>query len=234
MTKLNHSLVQGLKQFQGIAAEVLDEILAKAQLRRIPKGGKVFHQGQSASEFYVLLRGKLRVTLVSPTGRQLLLRYVVEGEIFGVAKALGRSDYPGTVDAVLDSVLLAWPSDCWNELVSKVPQFALNTLQTVGQRLQEANTRLGEIATEEVEARVAHALLRLIRQAGRKADGGIGVDFPISRRDIAELTGATMHTVSRVLSAWEAAGLVESGRQRVVVKNAAALERLAERKQDKI
>jgi CRP-like cAMP-binding protein len=227
---LNRSLVANIKHFRGISDEVLDMILSKAQLKRFRKFAKIFHQGQKASEFYVLLSGKLRVTQVSPTGEQMLLRFVTEGEIFGVAKAIGRSDYPGTVDAVVDSVVLAWPSEYWNELVSQAPQFALNTLQTVGQRLQEAHARLREVATEEVEVRVAQALLRLVEQSGRKTPEGIAIDFPISRRDIAELTGTTMYSVSRVLSSWQALGFVESGRQRVVVKNAAALEKLVEQK----
>ena len=75
---------------------------------------------------------------------------------------------------------------------------------------------------------VAHAVLRLIDQAGRKEGNGIRIDFPISRQDIAEMTGTTLHTVSRILSAWEAKGLVEGGRQKLLVRDAAGLATLAE------
>jgi CRP/FNR family transcriptional regulator, nitrogen oxide reductase regulator len=64
---------------------------------------------------------------------------------------------------------------------------------------------------------VAHALLRLAQQTGRRTEEGIVIDFPISRQDIAEMTGSTLHTVSRLLAAWEEKGLVKSGRQRVTV-----------------
>jgi hypothetical protein len=90
----------------------------------------------------------------------------------------------------------------------------------VGARLQEAHTRVIEMSTEEVERRVARTLLRLANQAGRKVDRGIEIDFPISRQNIAEMTGTTLHTVSRILSAWEQAGIVESGRQRVTLRDA--------------
>ncbi len=75
-----------------------------------------------------------------------------------------------------------------------------------------------EISNEQVEQRVAHALLRLAKQAGRKVDAGVEIDFPISRQDVAEMTGTTLHTVSRILSAWEQQGLVEGGRQRIVLR----------------
>ena len=103
-----------------------------------------------------------------------------------------------------------------------------NTLQTVGQRLQEAHTRVIEMTTEEVERRIAHALFRLVKQAGRKVESGIEIDFPISRQDVAEMTGTTLHTVSRVLSAWEQQGLVESGRQRITIRDPHRLFGIAE------
>ena len=83
----------------------------------------------------------------------------------------------------------------------------------------EAQQRLRELSTEEVERRVAHAVLRLANQSGKREDGGIRIDFPISKQDIAEMTGTTLHTVSRILTAWEAAGLVEGGRQKLLVRD---------------
>jgi CRP-like cAMP-binding protein len=88
------------------------------------------------------------------------------------------------------------------------------------------------MSTEQVEKRIAHALLRLVKQAGRKVEHGVEIDFPISRQDIAQMTGTTLHTVSRTLSAWENKGLVESGRQRIVIREPHRLFRLAEENPD--
>jgi CRP-like cAMP-binding protein len=85
------------------------------------------------------------------------------------------------------------------------------------------------MSTQHVERRVAHALLRLAKQAGRKVEHGVEIDFPISRQDIAEMTGTTLHTVSRTLSAWEQRGLIESGRQRIVLRDPHKLFELAEK-----
>ena len=125
--------------------------------------------------------------------------------------AIGLAQYPATATAVDDSVVLVWPSAAWPRLVEKHPALATNTLQTVGERLQDTHTRVIEMSTEQVERRVAHALLRLTQQAGRKIETGIEIDFPISRQDIAEMTGTTLHTVSRILSAL---GAARSGRWR--------------------
>ncbi len=86
-----------------------------------------------------------------------------------------------------------------------------------------------ELSTQQVEARLAHALLRIARQAGRKVENGIEIDFPISRQDIAEMTGTTLYTASRILSAWEQKGLVEGGRQRIVLRDPHGLFAISER-----
>jgi CRP-like cAMP-binding protein len=228
MASLDRSLVAGLPIFAGLTPEALDDLLREAVSTRYPKARNVFAQDEEAHSFFVLLHGHLRVMKLTPDGQQVVVRFVTPGEIFGVAMAIGRSTYPATATAVVDSVALAWPSAAWPRLTASHPSLAANTLQTVGSRLQEAHTRVVEMSTEQVERRVAHALLRLARQAGRKVEAGIQIDFPISRQDVAEMTGTTMHTVSRILSAWEANGLVEGGRNRIVIRDPHRLFTLAE------
>jgi CRP-like cAMP-binding protein len=139
------------------------------------------------------------------------------GDIFGIAVALRRPDYPATATAVADSILLTWQTHLWHTFMKDHPVLALNAMRTIGGRLQEAQTRMRELATEAVERRVAHAVLRLANQAGKREGAGVRIDFPISKQDIAEMTGTTLHTVSRILTAWEAGGLIESGRQKLKV-----------------
>ncbi len=206
----------------------LDKLIASAVSRRVPQGEAVFEQGQAASHFYLLLHGRLKVMQVTADGQQIIVRVVHPGDLFGFARALQRVDYPGSAIAAAESVVLSWATDMWPVFVEQNPALAVSAMQTIGQRLEEAHTRIREMSTEEVERRVAHVVLRLIKQAGRKEATGVRIDFQISRQDIAEMTGTTLHTVSRILSAWEAKGLVEGGRQKLLVINPAGLSQLAE------
>lgn len=227
MAAVDRSLVAGMPLFSGVAATDLDALLTDARSARYPKNSAVFTQGEEAQSFFLLLHGHVRAAKTTPAGQQIIVRYVTPGETFGVAVAIGLSHYPATATAVDDSVALAWPSATWPRLVEKYPALGANTLQTVGARLQESHNRVIEMSTEQVERRVARALLRLAQQAGRKVEAGIEIDFPISRQDIAEMTGTTLHTVSRILSAWESDGLVEGGRQRIVLRDPHRLFHLA-------
>ncbi|CAN7536323.1 Crp/Fnr family transcriptional regulator [Bosea sp. LjRoot9] len=228
MASVDRTLIADLPLFAGLVPEQLDELLREAQSVRYPKGTTVFQQDAEAHSFFVLLHGHLRVYKLTPDGQQVVVRFVSAGEVFGVAMAIGRTTYPATAVAVVDSIALVWPSVAWPRLIAKHPTLAVNTLQTVGSRLQDAHVRVVEMSTEQVERRIAHALLRLAQQSGRKVEAGVQIDFPISRQDVAEMTGTTLHTVSRVLSAWEDRGFVAGGRQKITILEPHRLFVLAE------
>ena len=228
MPPLDRSLIQSLPVFSAMDDVELDDVISRATALRIPKGAAVFEQGETAKAFYVLLNGRLKVMKLTPDGQQVVIRFVVPGDIYGIAKALNREDYPATATALVDSVTLAWDMAVWDEFMDRHPAFARNVMRMLGRRIEEAHTRLKEMATQDVEHRVAHAVLRLVSQSGRNVEGGVLVDFPVTRQEIAEVSGTTMHSVSRVLSAWENAGLVVVGRQKVIVCDLERLSRIAE------
>jgi CRP-like cAMP-binding protein len=136
--------------------------------------------------------------------------------------------YPATAEAVEDTWLLSWTRPRIAELAERHPGIALAAMRIMGGRLAEMQERLREMQTEQVERRIAHALGRLVVQAGRRTREGIEIDFPITRQDLAEMTGTTLHTVSRTLSKWETDGIVAGGRQRVVILKPHALVSIAE------
>jgi CRP-like cAMP-binding protein len=217
MKKLDASLLSDLPPFADIEIQDLNDLLHQAVSVRYEKNSYIFEQGQAVRSFYLLLDGHIRVVKVTPHGEQVIARYISSGELFGIAHALGRDTYPASAVAAVDCVVLSWPDKIWEQTVKRYPSFATNTYATIGARLQEAQDRIVEMATERVEQRVASVIMKLANQTGKKTNDGILIDFPISRQDISEMTGTTLHTVSRLVSAWEQQGVVKSGRQKITV-----------------
>jgi CRP-like cAMP-binding protein len=228
LSRLDRSLISGLPLFQGIAPADLDGIIQQARSLRVVRGEAIFEQEGEAHSFFLLLDGYARVVKTTADGQQVIVRYIGAGELMGIAQALGRTTYPASAVAVVDCVVLAWPGRLWAEFAASFPSFGIGTYNTVGERLNDAQQRVVEMSTTQVEQRVANTVLRLANQTGRKTDEGLAIDFPISRQDIAEMTGTTLHTVSRLLTAWEGKGLVKSGRQRVTVVEPQRLLLIAE------
>lgn len=228
MKKLEESLVANLPPFCKLSRGQIREILDQATPDRIDASSAVFDQGAQATRFFLLLDGHIRVVKTTPDGDQVIAMHIASGQLFGIAAALGKTHYPATAVAARECLVLSWPNSLWASFAANYDGFATETYKAVGNRLEEINNRVVEMATQQVEQRIASVILRLINQAGKKVDAGIEIDFPITRQDISEMTGTTLHTVSRLLSAWEKAGIVASKRSKVTVTQPHKLVLVAE------
>jgi CRP/FNR family transcriptional regulator, nitrogen oxide reductase regulator len=217
LPKLDPSLLTQVPHFARLDLGHIREILDLSHPKRFDAGAHIFDEGMIADRFFLLLDGYVRVIRITPQGEQIIALHIPPGELFGIAPALGHSHYPATAMAAVDCVVLCWPATLWHDFVHRFEGFGPATSRNVGQRVAEMNERIIEMATQQVEQRIAHAVLRLINQSGRKTDDGIEIAFPITRQDLSEMTGTTLHTVSRLLSAWEKAGFVKSERRKIVV-----------------
>lgn len=217
MKKLDESLLINLPPFCKLARPQIREILDEATPLRFDAGVAVFSEGQLVERFYLLMDGHIRVVRTTPDGDQIIALHIAPGQLFGIGAALGRATYPATALTADECLVLAWPNRLWAGFVEHYDGFATETYKTVGERVSEMNNRIVEMATQQVEQRVACAILRLITQTGRKVEGGIEVGLPITRQNISDMTGTTLHTVSRLLSGWERDGIVLSERRKITV-----------------
>jgi CRP-like cAMP-binding protein len=229
LRKLDESLLGHIPPFRNLSRPEIRAVLDLAEPRRFAASTAIFDEGQFAERFYLLLDGHIRVIRTTEGGDQVIALHIVAGQLFGIAAAIGRDTYPATAMSVDDCLVLSWPTNQWSKFIATYDGFATESYKVVGERMGEMNNRLVEMATQQVEQRVARAVLRLINQSGKKIDGGIEIDFPITRQNLSDMTGTTLHTVSRLMSAWEKGGLVKSSRRHIVVTDAHGLVVLSEK-----
>jgi CRP/FNR family transcriptional regulator, nitrogen oxide reductase regulator len=203
--------------FQGIPADGLRWLQTAALRKPVAKGEILFAQGSDASSLFLTVAGRLRATQTTRHGQQIIIRYIGPGEIAGYTTLIGGNIHPGTVTAVEDCHLIGWTGGFIKQVMERYPVVAINAVALLGHRYHEMQVRVRELSTERVERRIGHALLRLAHQSGRRTARGIEIVFPLSRQDLAEMAGTTLHTVSRTLSGWEDVGIVNCGRQRVIL-----------------
>jgi len=214
--------------FKGLAGAELDGVVSAAHRVARDAGGHFFEQGAPADDFYVLAEGRVKMTQITPDGHQVVLRLVAPGSPFGGVAAFGHPVYPVGAEAIEPSLALGWDGRTMARLLEGNARLAMNALQFVATQLRDVQDRYRELVTEKVERRVARALLRLARDTGRKIDTGVLIDLPLTREDLAEMTGTTIYTVSRLIASWEEKGLVEGGRQRIVIRKPHALVVIAD------
>jgi CRP-like cAMP-binding protein len=220
-------ILEKAELFRGTPAAVLAEIQTSSFRKRLGDGEVLVRQGDPATTLHIVASGRLRVTQTTSDGQQVIIRYLGPGDVAGYAALSGGETHPGTVTAVDECLLLGWNAAAMKRIMMAYPIIAMNAVTILGARYHEIQMRLRERSTENVERRIAHTVLRLAQQAGRRTPRGVEIAFPLSRQDLAEMAGTTLHTVSRTLSSWEDQGIIDSGRRRVVVCKAQMLSAIA-------
>ena len=156
------------------------------------------------------------------------LRVINTWEMFGAVGAVRKeATYPATAQAIEFSSALAIDSTLLKEMMKTRPYLSTGLMQLMTDYIQEMQSRYRELATEKVERRIARSILRLAAQLGEKNTAGF-IELDFSRQELAEMSGTTLFSVSRILAEWERTGLVETGRERVVIRNPHGLVRVAE------
>lgn len=198
-------------------------IFDRGERIHVKKGEILFYEGNPAHRCYLVLKGCLKLTKLHEQGKTVVVRYVNPGELTAAIAVFKEKNYPVTAEATDAAEVIGWSKQAMMDLMTEFPQLTVNMLRVVVDRLDDLQNRYLELYAEQVEQRIARALLRLMQQSGRKTDNGILIDLRLSRQELAEYTGTTLYTVSRALSAWEKKGWVISRRERITVSDPHAL-----------
>lgn len=228
--KINPADLHRVNVFRDASDEDLRLFVEKGILRSIEEGEFFFFQGDPATYFYVLVAGRAKLLQTNPAGQQVNLRTINEWQMFGALGAVRENaTYPATAQALESSTALAIESSFLKEMMQTRPYLSQNLMHLMTGYIMEMQERYRELATEKVERRIALAVLRLAAQVGRRTNSSeMTVELPLSRQDVAEASGTTIFTVSRVLADWERRGLVEAGRERIVIRNPHGLVQISE------
>ncbi len=213
--------------FQGIDAALLRQLAGDATRRVIARDVELFRQDDPASTLFMVLEGNVKLVYLTPEGTQVVLGLQLPGDIVGCAAVFRKRPYPATAVAASDAVILSWPASYIFDAIAGIPQLSANALAIVSDRADEFMARMREMAQEPVDRRLARNILRIVE---RQADIGHGTDgrnVNMSRRDLADLCGTTLFTVSRTLQTWERSGIVKCGRRRVALLDSDHLRNIA-------
>lgn len=211
--------------FTGLTPDERAGVVAAGSARRLLRGRTLFRQDDPAEALFLVESGRVKLTQLTPAGREVIVRLAGPGELFAAVAALDGKAYPFTATAAAPGCVLAFPRPVLRGLFARLPRLEANVLGVVGAHARESLDRVRELATEPVGQRLARALLRLV-PLGAAGEGGVVIEG-VTQQELADMTATTLYTVSRTLSRWEQEGVVAAGRGRVTVKSRVRLAALA-------
>jgi len=221
-------ILAALPVFSGLSERDWEKITDIFSERQYEKDDYIFLEGEAPEALYVVRNGKVKVLRHSTDGKDVVLRVAGPGQMLGTVAVFDGAGYPGTAQAIEDcAVLVIARNDCLT-LVNRYPVFALLVINDLGTRLRSSAEQIRSLAVERVEQRIARTLLKLAESAGTDLPEGRVIEMPLTRQDVADMTGTTVETAIRVMSRFRRAGLIRTRRGKVVLVDLDALQVISE------
>jgi CRP-like cAMP-binding protein len=212
--------------FRRLPVEDRARVAAVARVREFDRGDPVFAEGDP-SDFVTIVSGRVKVFKATPAGKEIILEIFGTGDPLGAVAAYEGAPYPASATALEPTRCLVIPRADFFALLESSPTFVRGVLVGLTHRLVELTRRLGELTGGRVESRFARLFLKLADQVGRPERDGAFIPMPLSRQELADLTGTTIETAIRIMSRWGKEDVLVTDRDGFVLRDRAALETLA-------
>jgi CRP-like cAMP-binding protein len=204
--------------FTGLDRSQTSAILAAATRQKFKRGEVIARADDPASHMFLVRDGAVDYFVLTSDGREILLRRLVSGNIFGVGAFLSQPvGYVGTSKAVHNSELFVWEHAVIRQLAKDYPRLGENALRTVLRYVALFAERHIALVSKPAQERLAFALTSLGSRAGHMVPSGVEIE--IKNEDLASLADVSFFTASRFLQEWERKGAVEKSRGKVLIRS---------------
>lgn len=209
--------------FRSLSAAEFEKINLLFKEKGYEPGAFLYHSGDSGRQMFVVAEGRARLLRLTAGGKQVMLDLLIPGDFFGVLGQEGQP-YPDSAQALTPVCALTINVEHFRGILQTHASVAMDILDTIASRLREAHDSIHFLSAETAEKRIAHILIKLGRKIGQPGNEGLLIQTPLGRDELAEMTGVTPETASRVISQFQKDGWIATGRQWVALKDQSALE----------
>lgn len=199
------------------------------RMRAFARNSTIYLPVDAGDGVFLVAAGRVRLSSITPEGKQAILAFIEPGELFGELSLIDRGPREEYAEAVLDSTIVLLPGDEVSRLMSESAELTLGVTKLMGLRRKRIERRLRSLLFRSNRDRLASLLLDLVEQYGRTTADGIAVEIKLSHQDLASLIGATRESVTVLLGEMQRERLLLVQRQRIVVRDLVRLAQGVER-----
>jgi len=207
-----------------LPVETLETLSRYARLQKFAKGDVIVQKGAAGSGMMAVVDGRVKISTVSPEGKEVILDFINPGEVFGEIALLDSRERTADAIAMEACQVMVLERRDFLPFLERHPHTCIKLLSVLCGRLRHTNQLIEDSLFLNVEARFAKRLLGFARQYGESRPEGILIQLKLSQQEIAALIGVTRESVNKQLSAWQELGWVKVGRGSILVTDIEALE----------
>jgi CRP-like cAMP-binding protein len=200
-TMKNSSLVTSCQLFAGLPSSVCTNIVSTAHTKGFPCRERLYFAGDQIKQVFLLTDGRVKITQCAKDGTEVILRLCIPGEVISERALVPGGRHSSTAQALQDCKVLAWDSVTFEAALERFPVLRCNVKRIVEQRLEQLERRFYEVSTEMAAPRLAHQLVRLLKQIGHKVNGHLEIN--VTQEVLAQMASMTPEVTCRLLKNWE-------------------------------
>ena len=198
-----------------------------SRVQQFDKGSTIFEQDSPSDAFYAITSGRVKIFKMMPSGKDVILEVFGPGDPLGAVAAYMDRPFPAGAVALEDTTCVIIPRVSFFRLLESQPSLVRGLLLGLTTRLVELTNRLAELTGGRIEPRFARLFLKLASEMGRADRGGTFIPLPLSRQELADMTGTTIETCIRIMSRWNKDDVVRTEKDGFIVLDRAELEKTA-------
>ncbi len=195
--------------FENLNNEELIEIVKTINHKEYNKGDIIFTEGSTANTLYFINEGKINLYKYTKDGKEQILHILSEGDLFGELNLIKPSEYGFNSKSIVNSKICTLTKDEMKDIIMRNPEIGIKVLETVGERLGKVESLVQNLATNDVDSRMAYLLIDLMERYGETIENNISIKLSLSREDMANYIGVTRETISRKLKKFEDEKLIK-------------------------
>jgi CRP-like cAMP-binding protein len=203
--------------FSRLSPDDRHKIAVVAAVREFGRGELIFEQESDSDAFYAIAAGRVKIFKRMPNGKDVILEVFGPGDPLGAVAAYVGRPFPACAAAIEDTTCVVIPRADFFRLLEQHPSLVRGLLLGLTTRLEELTNRLAEMTGGRIEPRIARLFMKLADEMGRAERGGIFIQLPLSRQELADMTGTTIETCILIMSRWGKEVIVRTERDGFVV-----------------
>lgn len=189
-----------------------------ASRRRYPKDTVVFFENEEGDFFFMIVEGRIKVTILGDDGREVILSILGTGDFFGEMALLDNEPRSATAIAVEDSELVSLHRHDFQSVLADNRSIMSALIKILAARIRKANHQISTLALLDVYGRVARVIVDMARDEGRRLKDGRIAFRRATHQEIANRIGTTRETVTRMLKDLERQGMLHIEGKEIVVQ----------------
>lgn len=214
------SCIERVPIFSNLDKVEMNEVHSLINHKKFKKNELIYMAGQKGGSLYVINSGKVKITRISISGKEQVIRILEAGEFMGELSIFRSSPIMDNAEALEDTTMCIIDEVDLKELLKKYPLISFKIMEELSERLERAESLIENINLSSVEKRLADMLLDLSDKDGE-------VSLNLSKKDLASQIGMSSETLSRKLSAFQELGIIKLiGQRKISILNRSALEEI--------